>query len=817
MTSPPSAGSGPRRSNKIETAFRNSNIATFIIMAVAMLCLTAVLVQKITTTVSRDYAQLYSNKTLGTLNTHLMREIGLITKAVRSRAITDWFTDEQNETKRKLAYDEMNSFMGVLYSPNFYFGIEASRNEYSIEEATPYEQFKPYDVLRAGRFDDLWYFECLESRYDYELNVDIDKLKQRKLVWLNHKVTLDDKTIGVLCTGLQFDQILRDIFSQYDTSSVRGIVIDERGVIQMDSSIPDIRDQLIFENTTHIQDEFADQAFLEAVNAHLAGIDGYFGPTGPLEVIALDKGPYTFASIAPIQSTKWTVITFFNSSSLFTVSSLLPVLLVLVVMFVIYAIAVSLLSRNKIFIPFRRLMHSLEEEGQTGGIYGVGRDDEFGSLARTIRDMKARLDANNADLLAAMEQAENASRAKTEFLANMSHEMRTPMNTVIGMSKIARNADDPARVHYCLSKIETASAHLIGVINDILDMSKIESGKLELHRAPFSFTLLLERVGGVLSWSIAEKKLQYAVHVADDVPHAIVTDEQRLAQVITNLLGNAVKFTPEHGSIRLDAHLKERDGARCVLEIRVSDTGIGIRQEHMQRLFQSFEQADTGISRKYGGTGLGLAISRSIVVLMGGDIAVTSTPGEGTCFTFTICVESAELPKAPPADAPGREADSPGPEGAEQKAPAGAPASDAPIPHTRVRPGELKGKRILLAEDIDINREILTALLADTELVFEEAANGLEAVALFSERPDSFDLIFMDIQMPELDGYEATRRIRALGTEKALSIPIIAMTANVFREDVERCLAAGMNDHVGKPVDVDEVHERLCRYLVRKA
>lgn len=790
-----------------------------------MLCLTAVLVQNITTTVSRDYARLYSIKTLGTLNTHLTREIGLITKAVNSKAITDWFSDENNATKKRLAYEEMNSFMHVLYSPNLYFGIESSRNEYSIEATTPYEQFTPYDVLREGRFDDRWYFECLASRYDYELNVDIDKLKHRKLVWLNHKVILNGKATGVLCTGLQFDRILRDLFGQYDTDSVRGIVIDEHGVIQMDSAIPGIRDQLVFDNNKHIRDEFAaDQPFLEAVSTHLAGIDGYFGPTGDTEVIALSNGPYTFASIAPIQSTRWTVVTFFNASSLFTVSSLLPLLAVLIAMLVIYAAAVSVLGEKQIFTPFKRLMQSLEEEGQVCGIYGVDRDDEFGSLARTIRDMKDRLDANNAELLTAMERAENASRAKTEFLANMSHEMRTPMNTVIGMSKIARSSGDPERVRYCLSKIETASTHLIGVINDILDMSKIESGKLELHRAPFSFTTLLDRVGGALSWSIAEKKLSFSVHAATDIPLCIVTDEQRLAQVFTNLLANAVKFTPEHGSIRLDARLKERGGNDCTLEIAVSDTGIGIRAEHMQRLFQSFEQADTGISRKHGGTGLGLALSRSIVRLMGGDIAVSSTPGEGTCFTVTI-----RAGIAPPATSGGRhhqtgEAVCPDKvdgvdsvDSALPNAPQSArDAAGAPI-HARIHPGELKGKRILLAEDIDINREILTALLADTELVFECAANGLEALDMFSERPDSFDMILMDIQMPELDGYEATRRIRALGTEKALTVPIVAMTANVFREDVERCLAAGMNDHVGKPVDVDQVRERLSRYLVKKA
>lgn len=832
MTPPPSFRSMPPPGNKMETAFRNANISIFVVMAIVMLCLMAALVQSITNAVSRDYARLYSVKTIGMLNTHLNREIGLITRAVRSKAIIDWFSDERNEAKRRLAFEEMQSSIDVLYSSNLYFGIEASRDEYSVDASTSYAQFRPFDVLKEGRLDDRWYFECLRSESDYVLNVDIDKLKRRKLVWLNHKVKKDGETVGVLCTGLQFDQVLRNLFGQYDKNSVRGIVIDERGIIQMDSAIPGSGDKLVFQNDTFIQEEIGDRDFAAAVDAHLAGIRGDFGPVENTEVIALAKGAYSFASIAPIESTRWTVVTFFNTASLFNVATLLPVLLILAVMLVIYAVTVSLLSSKQLFSPIKRLVTSLEDEGQASGIYGVDRDDELGMLARTIRDMKDRLNANNAELLAAMEQAENASRAKTEFLANMSHEMRTPMNTVIGMSKIARNTEDPERVLYCLGKIENASTHLMGVINDILDMSKIEAGKLELHVAPLSFKGMLDRVIGVLNWRMTEKKQIFSVTIGDGVPARIVSDEQRLAQVVANLLGNAVKFTPEQGRIGLDARLIEEDGDDCTLEIVIPDTGIGIDAEHMRRLFQSFEQADSGISRKYGGTGLGLAISRNIALLMGGDIAVTSEPGKGARFTLTIRAGKAAAGTAPsppgtlPAGdgpwhggkagtaarhasgrAPGELSGHPDEPGHDGK---GEPSA----PSMSMRPGALAGKRILLAEDIEINREILTALLADTGLIFEVAENGLEAVALFSARQDAFDMILMDIQMPELDGYEAARRIRSLGSQKALSVPIIAMTANVFREDVERALAAGMNDHVGKPVDVDDLFDKLKRHLL---
>jgi lactose/cellobiose-specific phosphotransferase system IIC component len=392
----------------------------------------------------------------------------------------------------------------------------------------------------------------------------------------------------------------------------------------------------------------------------------------------------------------------------------------------------------------------------------------------------------------ALKQAEKASAAKSDFLSNMSHEMRTPMNAIIGMTAIAKSASEPAKKDYCLGRIEGASKHLLGVINDILDMSKIEANKLELSETGFDFVKMLEDVVNVINYRADEKHQALSVHIDDDIPRFLTGDDQRIAQVAANLLSNAMKFTPENGAIRLDAFKERDDDGEVVIRIEVSDTGIGISSEQKSRLFRSFEQADSGTSRKFGGTGLGLAISKRIVEMMGGDIWVESELGKGSTFIFTFRasrVSEEDYPGLQPRDAQssaGREAET------------------------------YEGCRVLLVDDIDVNREIVIELLNPALLSIDSAENGAEALAMFADSPEKYDMIFMDVHMPEMDGYEATRRIRALDAPEAKTVPIVAMTANVFREDVEKCLESGMNDHIGKPFKIEEVMDKLRKYLREK-
>jgi len=390
------------------------------------------------------------------------------------------------------------------------------------------------------------------------------------------------------------------------------------------------------------------------------------------------------------------------------------------------------------------------------------------------------------------EEAMSASEAKSRFIANMSHEIRTPLNAITGMTAIGKNADNLERKDYAFNKIKDASIHMLGVINDILDISKIEANMMELSPVEFNFDKMVQKTAAIINFRVDEKKQKLSVNIDNAIPKSLIADDQRLAQVITNLLTNAVKFTPEKGSITLDARCIGQEEDIYTIQISVTDTGIGISGEQQKRLFNSFQQADSSTTRKYGGTGLGLAISKRIVELMGGKIWVTSEPEKGSAFSFTITAKrgkNAEIVNDTAGD-----------------------SRQAEETRTNIN-GLYKGRRILLVEDVEINREIILALLEPTQLVIDCAENGVEAVRMFGENPNKYELIFMDVQMPEMDGYEATRRIRSLDTPKGKTVPIIAMTANAFRENVDECLAAGMNDHIGKPIDLEKVIEALCVYL----
>ena len=527
---------------------------------------------------------------------------------------------------------------------------------------------------------------------------------------------------------------------------------------------------------------------------------------------------------------------------------------------------------------------------------------------------------DNTELALTKEQALMASKAKSEFLANMSHEIRTPMNAIIGMTNIAESTDSVERKDYAIGKIRDASQHLLGVINNILDMSKIDAGKFELAPVRFDFEKMFQQIVSIINFRVDEKHQELSLYIDKAIPQILIGDEQRLAQVITNLLSNAVKFTPEYGNISVLTQLIREEDEVCTIQVDVTDTGIGISMEQQAKLFQSFQQAESSTSRKFGGTGLGLAISKTIVEMMNGSIWINSALGEGATFAFTIQIrrgsektkrlldQSVNLNNVrilAVDDDPGilvyfKEfalelgvfcdtalcaADAlelfrqygdynicfvdwkmPGMNGVELakvlKEKAFDPgkvvvimissylwseiegeAKEAGVDKFLPKPlfpssiidaihdclgvdrheqaedknlgaaGLFAGRCILLAEDVEINREIVLSLLEPTLLQVDCAENGIEAVRMYSEQPEKYDMVFMDIQMPEMDGYEATLQIRALDAENAKTVPIVAMTANVFREDIERCLEVGMNDHIGKPLNFDEVIDQLRQYL----
>ena len=954
-----------RSKSKLAARYNLINLLFIIIILVITIVVASMMLGEMAESASIDYARSYTMESVDILSLHLNKEILLVQQASQAPELIDWFLDENDTQKKAAAFQKMELYARMQQLGSLSFAVSGSSNEYAINTGMTIDGFVPVNVLDPLDEYDRWFFTTTGSLFSFSMSTSAYRGSDAQYLWLNQKVAYNGETLGVISSALELDEIFHDIFGLYDRQNVMGFVIDHRGIIQMDSTVP-----MPEKGDTHILTMFTDVDIVSIINDEYLRIPSvYHGRRSEPEVMRLSDGDFRYMAIARVPNTNWLTITLFDSAALFDVNSILAPIFTVIIAFLVYLAASTMLNRKFVFEPLKKLTRSLSNQDGTG-IYGTNRDDEIGILAQTTQtainerekqtlilqeahnlqntvnyaanlllgskieefiddfhhcmgllafavdvsrvriwenhridgklyctqlyewsqeaepqhgskytvnisydenipgweeilskndcinkivsqmseteqaqltpqgilallvvpvflnnefwgfvgfdncqserefledtevvilrsasllfanalmrqEMNKDIRNTAAELEVAVKEAYKANESKTVFLANMSHEIRTPMNSIIGFSELALDYDMNPKLRDYFTNIQNNAEWLLQIINDILDISKIESGKMDMENIPFNLNDMFNSCRTLILPKAQEKGLTMYFYAEPSVGKGLYGDPTRLRQVLINLLSNAVKFT-HNGMIKLQSAIKNIGKDFVTASFEVKDSGIGMTKEQIERIFSPFEQAESSITRKYGGTGLGLSITKSIIEMMGGTLAVESTPGVGSKFSFEITFDAVDADNAD--------------------------AIMDKIVFNELEKPTFEGE-ILLCEDNSMNQQVITEHLGRVGLKCVVADNGKIGVDLVKERKEKgekqFDLIFMDMHMPVMDGLEAAAAIRDLKT----GVPVVAMTANIMITDKDIYSNLGMYDCVGKPFTSQELWRCLMKYL----